>query len=191
MNKTILADKLFAAYQKLPHCVVVRYNHIKDVRSRFDYEHNSDISIIAANCVGGEIYSLLGLRFTSPLINISINRDQFIELCTDLKAYFSSELKVKRNNIGSCTGILGGYTLKPIEIRFPHDDDPVVVIEKWKKRCERVNYNKLALICDDKGLKPEDFEAYDNVSGYRKIMLTSQNHSYPWAFQMKEYIGQP
>lgn len=58
MNKTILADKLFTAYQKLPHCVVVRYNHMKDVRSRFDYEHNSDISIIAANCVSAEKYIL-------------------------------------------------------------------------------------------------------------------------------------
>ena len=108
MNKTILADKLFDFYQKFPHCVIARSNHMKDVRSRFDYKQDSDISIIAANCVGGEIYSLLGLKFTSPLINISINRDQFIELCSKLKAYFSSDLKVQRNSNGSCTGILGG-----------------------------------------------------------------------------------
>ena len=64
-------------------------------------------------------------------------------------------------------------------------------MKKWKKRCKRVNYNKLALICDDKGLKPEDYEKYDKVSAYRKIMLTSQNLEYSWAFQMKEYISQP
>lgn len=108
MNKSILADKVFDVYKKLPHCVICRNKHIKDVRSRFNYKQNADISIIAANCVGGEIYSLLGLKFTSPFINISINRDQFVEMCSRLKEYLSCELKVSKNAIGSCTGILGG-----------------------------------------------------------------------------------
>jgi uncharacterized protein (DUF1919 family) len=108
MNKTILADKLFDFYQKFPHCVIARSNHMKDVRSRFDYKQDSDISIIAANCVGGEIYSLLGLKFTSPLINISINRDQFIELCSKLKASqnleYSWAFQMKEYISQPCTG---------------------------------------------------------------------------------------
>ena len=108
MNKSILADKAFKVYCKLPHCVISRNRHIKDVRSRFDYEKNSDVSVVAANCVGGEIYSLLGLRFTSPFINISMDRDQFIEMCSQLKEYLATDLKVQKNSIGSCTGILGG-----------------------------------------------------------------------------------
>lgn len=85
----------------------------------------------------------------------------------------------------------GGYNnLKPVEIRFPHDDDPETVVRNWNKRCKRVNYEKLALICDDKALTEKDFEQYDRDPAYRKVMLTSKELPYQWAFQMKEYKGQ-
>ncbi len=35
---------------------------MKNVRSRFNYSDLSDISIFAANCIGGELYYLLGLK---------------------------------------------------------------------------------------------------------------------------------
>lgn len=89
MNNAILQDKLFKIYTKLPHCMVYRKRHISDVRSRFNYDELSDISIFSANCIGGELYYLLGLKFTSPLINISISRNQFITLCSNLKEYLN------------------------------------------------------------------------------------------------------
>lgn len=90
MNNAILQDKVFKFYTKLPHCIVCRKRHMKNVRSRFNYSDLSDISIFAANCIGGELYYLLGLKFSSPLINISIDRNQFITLCSNLKEYFRS-----------------------------------------------------------------------------------------------------
>lgn len=107
MNNAILQDKIFKIYTKLPHCAICRKRHIKDVRSRFNYDDLSDISIFAANCIGGELYYLLGLKFTSPLINISINRDQFIVLCSNLKEYLSQPISVSLCN-GSCVGKIGG-----------------------------------------------------------------------------------
>lgn len=49
MNNAILQDKIFAFYTKLPHCLICRKKHIRDVRSRFHYDGLSDISIFAAN----------------------------------------------------------------------------------------------------------------------------------------------
>ena len=106
MNNAILQDKLFKFYTKLPHCIICRKRHIKDVRSRFNYSDLSDISILAANCIGGELYYLLGLKFSSPLINISINRNQFITLCSNLKEYFSQPISVSLRN-GMCVGKSG------------------------------------------------------------------------------------
>ena len=54
----------------------------------------------------------------------------------------------------------GGSELKEVEVRFPHDTDCESVKKKWIERCKRVNYEKLILINDDKGLTPEDYKAY-------------------------------
>ena len=107
MNNVILQDKIFRLYTKLPHCIICRRRHIKDVRSRFNYNELSDVSIFAANCIGGELYYLLGLKFQSPLINISINRDQFIVLCANLKKYLSQPISVSMRD-GMCVGKIGG-----------------------------------------------------------------------------------
>ena len=107
MKNAILQDKIFRLYTKLPHCIICRRRHIKDVRSRFNYDELSDVSIFAANCIGGELYYLLGLKFQSPLINISINRDQFIVLCANLKEYLSQPISVSMRD-GMCVGKIGG-----------------------------------------------------------------------------------
>lgn len=111
MNGSILQDKLFKIYTKLPHCLICRHKHMTSVRSKFNYKELSDISIFAANCIGGELYYLLGLRFTSPLINISINRDQFVMLCSNLKEYMSCPLSVTVEN-GICVGKIGGVWIR-------------------------------------------------------------------------------
>ena len=111
VNNAILQDKVFKFYTKLPHCIICRKKHIKDVRSRFNYSDLSDISIFAANCIGGELYYLLGLKFSSPLINISINRNQFITLCSNLKEYLSQPISVSLRN-GMCIGKIGGVWIK-------------------------------------------------------------------------------
>ena len=107
MNNAILQDKVFKFYTKLPHCIVCRKRHMKNVRSRFNYSDLSDISIFAANCIGGELYYLLGLKFSSPLINISIDRNQFITLCSNLKEYLSQPISVSMHN-RMCVGKIGG-----------------------------------------------------------------------------------
>ncbi len=189
MNGSILQDKIFKFYTKLPHCLICRHKHMASVRSRFNYKDLSDISIFAANCIGGELYYLLGLRFTSPLINISINRDQFVTLCSNLKEYMSCPLSVTVEN-GICVGKIGGGSgLEEIEIRFPHDTDCEKVLKKWMERCQRINYNKIVLINDDKGLEPKDYIAYAAIPAFRKILFTAKDmsHEYSFCYQLKEY----
>lgn len=193
MNNAILQDKLFKIYTKLPHCMVYRKRHISDVRSRFNYDELSDISIFSANCIGGELYYLLGLKFTSPLINISISRNQFITLCSNLKEYLNQPISVSFRN-GMCVGKIGGGSgMEEVEIRFPHDTDCESVKKKWAERCRRVNYDKIVLINDDKGLTSSDYEAYKAIPAFRKILFTAKDVSreYEFCHQLTEYEGQP
>lgn len=64
-----------------------------------------------------------------------------------------------------------GSGLKEVEIRFPHDTDCEKRQEKWAERCKRVNYEKIVLINDDKGLTVSDYEAYKAIPAFRKILL--------------------
>lgn len=192
VNKSILADLLFRGWILLPHCQRNRRKHLKDVRSRFNYNKLSDISIFCTNCVGGILYHFLGIPFRSPLINTSMDRNQFVVFCTSLKQYLDCELLVSKNEKGSCTGKIGGNGLDVLTIEFPHDSDPDVVIEKWKKRVGRVNYDKLVLICDDRGMKEESFREFDKIRAFRKILFTADDRSrqYPWCHQLMAYQGE-
>ena len=194
MKNALLQDRIFKFYTKLPHCIIAKRKNLKDIRSRFDYENLSDISIFASNCVGGEIYALLGIEFSSPLINISINRDEFIVLCTHLKEYLKCPLRVSKTKSGNCIAELGNESidLKNIEIRFPHDTEPNKVKANWNRRCSRVNFEKLVLINDDKGLTEEDYVAYDRIPAFRKICLTAQDKSqkWKWCHQIEAYKDQ-
>ena len=50
---------------------------------------NMDFTIIAQNCIGGVIYSDLGLQFLSPTINMFIEDENFVKLVENLEYYFS------------------------------------------------------------------------------------------------------
>ncbi len=192
MNKVILADKLFAFYTKLPHCLILRRRHMRDVRKRFDRERLKDISVISTNCAGGEICYLLDIGFRSPFVNISMDRSEFIRMCARLKEYMELSLQVQKNETGSCEGILEGKCLPPVTIRFPHDTEPETVVKNWERRKNRINYDKLVLIVDDRGLNEKDFEIFDQIPAFRKVCLTADDRSerWSWCFQMLEYAGE-
>lgn len=86
----------------------------------------------------------------------------------------------------------GASGLKEVEIRFPHDTDCESVKKKWAERCKRVNYEKIVLINDDKGLTVSDYEAYKAIPAFRKILFTAKDMSgeYEFCHQLAEYDGQ-
>lgn len=116
------------------------------------------MSIVAANCIGGELYSVLGLKFTSPFINCSLGRNDFILMTKHFSEYMQGEIKdFFRNQRGEPTCRLISDGLQPIEIAWPHDEDAEQVVQKFEKRKARINYDKLVFITDDDGLSDESY----------------------------------
>lgn len=97
-------------------------------------------------------------------------------MCANLKEYLSQPISVSMCD-GVCVGKIGGSGLKEVEIRFPHDTDCESVKRKWGERCKRVNYEKLVLIDDDKGLALADNEVYREIPLFRKILFTAKDMS--------------
>lgn len=104
----------------------------------------SNMSIVSDSCWGGFVYHLLGMEFTSPLINTYILEEDFLRLISDIRYWFRFPLKEKTLKSPSETypiGILEDEKGKKVEIKFFHDNDFTEVIEKWKRRLERFNYD--------------------------------------------------
>lgn len=127
----------------------------------------------------------------SPFINVTMKRKDFILLSTNFKEYMLCPLKIEKEN-EIYYGILHPNRLKPIKIGFPHAEYKNQIVEEWDRRKERINYNKLIFICDDQGLDKEDFQLFDTVKAYKKILFTSKNVSeeFQWAYQLKAYKKQ-
>lgn len=100
MNRTMLNDRIWKLYFFLPHCVYNIKKNRSKANDRFDRVKNENISIIATNCVGGEIYSILKMKFCSPFINTSMSRKDFIQMCSNLRSYMNS--KFEPYKIGGC-----------------------------------------------------------------------------------------
>lgn len=173
MNRKIV-DAVWKGWFKLPHCRINQYIHRYPMRKKFNYQENSDISIISVNCIGGELYSILGLQFLSPFINISMSRKEFIKMCYCFEDYINSKLVIIGKKNGGYVGELGSGQLDKVSIYFPHDTDSKKIVEDWERRKKRINYQKLVLICDDNGLDEDEIALFDQIKAYRKILFTTE-----------------
>ena len=172
--KTHARELFWKVWWNSPWCTAKRNKLSKKAREAFDYEKNKDISIIAVNCIGGELYSVLGLKFTSPFINSSLNRNDFVIMAANFDAYMKGKLDrffYNATNDLSCYLIPDG-DLPPVCIAWPHDHDKETVIANFNKRKERINYDKLVFITDTDGVTDESYELYHKVGGFKKVMLT-------------------
>lgn len=61
-------------------------------RCQKEYKGPDDISILASNCIGGEIYHDLGLPFNSPTINLWMHQNDFLEFIKNLDFYLAEKL---------------------------------------------------------------------------------------------------
>lgn len=194
MNKTMAKDRFFHTWYKLPHCRANQRLAHEVARARLNRELIEDASIIATNCIGGEISNALNLRFNSPFINITMARKAFVEMCSQLETYMKSELQLSYAKDGSVLGTISpSGTCNPVTIRFIHDNDIKKVDSDFQRRKERINYDKLVLITDDKGLDDEHYQMFEEIPSFRKICLCSTDRSdrYPSCYLMKQYAGKP
>lgn len=190
MNKTIIKDKFWNIWFKLPKCK----KHRKELHDKARKEINKDLikdaSIVATNCIGGEISNALGFRFNSPFVNMTMPRNDFVTLCSHFREYMMCEPEIMEGDYP--TVYLGGDGLEKVMIRYIHDTDKDKVYNDFMKRRERINYDKLIFITDDQGLDDAHLEIFDNIDCFRKVCLTSsedKERKFRSCHLMPEYRG--
>ena len=117
------------------------------IQPQFDFSRyvsliENPVTILSDDCWGGYAYHRLGLPFTSPLINISWDHDQYSQFIQDPLYYFDMELMmVSDGDLKKGIypiGKLGGVTLN-----FIHNKDFAEAKEQWIRRKARINPNNL------------------------------------------------
>lgn len=104
----------------------------------------SDISIVCNNCHGGVLYHTLGLECRSPFKNLAVSDRGLLKILSDLKAYLSVTPKLKRWEIDIHSGLTYPVmTIKDVEIYFNHDRTIEGALEKWERRCKKINFNNI------------------------------------------------
>ena len=134
---------------------------------------NITISLISSNCNGALVLRDLGVRFTSPFVNLWIRPKDFIKLLKDIDRYMAENLiETTEDGVEYPVGRLGDIT-----IYFQHYDSFEHAKEKWNERKKRIDKNNLFILFTDRdGCTYEDLVEFDLLP-YNKVVFT--NKPYP------------
>ncbi len=136
------------------------------------------VTILSDDCWGGRVYHRLGLKFSSPTVNIWWNRGEYARFIEDPKFFLESELKMEEE--GDITkginpkGSLGVGNDRVV-LHMVHEHTFAQAKEKWDRRRERINYDNIFIKMGfttnlDEECKKKCFSAFDKVNT-KKILV--------------------
>lgn len=130
-------------------------------------KYDDGITIISQNCIGGVIYNFYGMKFCSPLINMYIEADDFVKLVNNQSYYLNLDpVLIDDARYPLCA--LGDIKLHCLHYKSYND-----VLEKWKARKARINWDKTLIIMTDRdGFCERHYEEFDKFPG-NKLLITS------------------
>lgn len=156
---------------------------------------NKDFTIISNNCWGGMIYESYNLPKNSPTVGLYFMPSDYIKFVQNIKQYVNSDLEfislenskwkdyIKKNDSKAGKYPIG--RIKDIEIFFLHYHSEIEALEKWKRRCKRINWNKIIYKFNDQnGCTENDVKAFSKIDNENKIFFTVRD----WNIDKSKYI---
>ncbi|MBO5298164.1 MAG: DUF1919 domain-containing protein [Candidatus Homeothermus sp.] len=107
-------------------------------------DKNISRSVICNNCVGAMVLHDFGLCFNSPFVNLYITAPEYIKLLSNIEYYCSPTASIR--DITESAHYPKGLLQNEITLHFLHYDTFEEAEKKWRKRCERIDYNNLYVI---------------------------------------------
>lgn len=113
----------------------------------------TDFTAISNNCWGGRLYEYFNLPKQSPTVGLYFYAADYVNFCSNLKYYLSLDLKIiiaeeskyrddlfRKNEQSVFVGVLDD-----VELVFLHYHDKDIIKEKWQRRIEIINWDKIIL----------------------------------------------
>lgn len=156
---------------------------------------NPNPTLLCNNCTGAVILHDLGLRFTTPTVNLWIERRQFLHWVRHLDGYLDCDVvEVPEAGTDYPVGVLQS-DLGDIAIHFQHYATFSEARQKWLERTRRIDRANLYILLDagPRGSHgPELLADFSSLPHRNKIALTDG----PWpevkdSFAMSFYGEEP
>ena len=148
---------------------------------------HSDFTIISNNCWGGFIYQSYRIPYNTPTVGLYFMADDYMKFIFNLEEYIKTDLKfispVKSRyyNTLKNSKSFGEYPigkLGDIEIIFLHYTSENEAYEKWSRRCERINWDKLIIKFNDQnGCTTEHLNLFEKLNFDNKLCFTAKKHN--------------
>jgi len=129
---------------------------------------NTNVSLLAGDCIGGTSLHELGLRFNSPTVNLWFYPQDFIKYVKNIKHYSEQKLEfVKEENIDYPVA-----KLDDIKVYFTHYESEEHARSKWEERNARINFDNIFVIMTDaNGCTEEMMREFDAIP-YPHVLFT-------------------
>lgn len=169
--------------------------YIQEITNRINRRRlrNTGFTIISSNCAGGFLYHWLHQRFDSPFINLYMSNEDFLIALSDLEKFINTPIKeFKNKEYKYPVGIGYGNTL----IHFMHYDSFDEANEKWKERCERINWNNLFVMLTNWEGNEDILYKFDDLPYKHKVVFTNRKYDgvksacYLRGFERNNGVGQ-
>ena len=152
-----------------------------------------DFTIISNNCWGGTIYQSYGLRYNTPTVGLFFMAEDYIKFVSNIREYLKCELRFINYKESKRYKMLGekiNYPiaqLNDIEIYFMHYKTEYEAKEKWKRRCERINWNKILFKFSNQNYcEKEHIEKFMNLPEKNKICFVNKDFDVKGTIKIKQ-----
>lgn len=157
---------------------------------------NSGFTILSNNCWGGFVYRYFALPYNSPTVGLFFFAEEYLRFLGDPRHYLESDLKVisvedsryrdellRRGHKDVPVGVI-----EDIEIVFLHYHSEEEVLTKWKRRSERVDWDKLIVKMSEQNLCTEErLRAFDALPYPHKIVFVHKDYGLKSQIVWNEY----
>ena len=150
------------------------------------------ITILSDDCWGAYAYNRLGLRFSSPLMNIQWDTDEYAKFVMDPMFYLQTELTmVQEGNLPNGVYPIGqlGDNDRNVKLQLVHSIDFATAKELWDRRKKRINPNnvfvKMGIKCSDKN-KAKYLKIFEQVP-YNKVLFYGGNTDAEGVFKTNRF----
>lgn len=168
---------------------------------RFDFRKyfsliDNPVSILSNNCWGGMIYRKLRLQFSTPLINIYWENEEFINflrkplfyLKSPLKMVYPGDMRRERPLIARL-----GTADDNVKIKMVHCTNFEDALKQWNRRMQRFNEDNLFVKLYIPGTLPKDtvdrYVSVFNELPYKKILLYTGNEENEVSFKSCRFLN--
>lgn len=136
---------------------------------------NETPSIIANNCFGTMMYHHLGLRFTSPTVNLFIRKEGYLLFVSNLRGYLDAEMtEITDTDTKYPVGelVCDGKAVRIYGMHYKSFDE---LKEKWNERKRRMDYDNLFIVLTTLVFTKNDAEVFDDLPYENKLVVTGRS----------------